>query len=460
MVKKLNRLVFGSAFLILVLVAIMYVWNFLPVVSGYAAKVMCSGIFLCDRTEGDLRKDELGLFPFSLAKLHVNRKDQSVTCSVWGFAVRKAIYRPALGATLINGVSEQELRNRKILLAQPSPDIQDFSDWPAEDSASQSASISVEPHQLAKAIDMAFGNIKEKDRRTRAVLVAYEDKIVAERYSEGFSKESKQAGWSMTKGVLNAMIGILVMKGKWQVGHRAPVTGWQDDQRKFITIEELMQMSSGLRWNEFSLTSSDAATMLFKEKDMGAYAARSDLVNVPGKVFNYSDGPANILSAMIRNTLGDSSYYRFPYECLFYKLGMFHTTLETDAAGNFVGSSYCYATARDWARLGMLYLHDGIWKKEQILPPGWVRFSSTPSPAGKGRYGALFWLNKQDSSKPFSTRPYPHVPADCFSFQGYQGQYIWIIPSRNLVVVRLAMETGDLLDPDLFLQELLKAFPA
>jgi hypothetical protein len=188
--------------------------------------------------------------------------------------------------------------------------------------------------------------------------------------------------------------------------------------------------------------------MLFKEANMGAYAANSSLRHSPGQVFNYSSGTANILSLILRKAIGEDYYYRFPYEQLFEKIGMYSAVLEPDASGTFVGSSYCYATARDWARFGLLYLHDGIWNGQRILPEGWVKWTTTGT-----SYGALWWLNRDDGG----VRRYPHIPADCYACEGYEGQYVWVIPGSDLVVVRLALEHGRRLKPDVFLPEVIKA---
>ena len=253
----------------------------------------------------------------------------------------------------------------------------------------------------------------------------------------------------MTKGITNALVGILVNEGKLNIYQPAPVEAWQEDQRSRITMADLLHMESGLRWWEFYGGPSDATRMLFKEKDMGTYAIQSEIRNPPGKVFNYSSGTANILSAIIRKTVADSDYYRFPYEQLFYKTGMYSALLEPDAGGTFVGSSYCYATARDWARFGLLYLQDGVWNGQRILPKGWVDFTRRGDPETGNSYGALWWLNKG--------RRHPKLPADCYSCGGYEGQYIWVIPSKDLVVVRMACEHGRRLDPDAFVPAVMGA---
>src|SRR5262249_41249938 len=157
------------------------------------------------------------------------------------------------------------------------------------------------------------------------------------------------------------LLGILVRDSLLDIQEEAPVAAWQGDQRRSIAIADLMHMRSGLRWWEFYALPDACSRMLFEEKDMGNFAAQSGLRHSPGQVFNYSRGTANILSSIMRSRMGQSLYYKWPYEQLFYKIGMYHTIMEPDAGGTFVGSSYCYATARDWARFGLLYLHDGVW---------------------------------------------------------------------------------------------------
>lgn len=266
----------------------------------------------------------------------------------------------------------------------------------------------------------------------------------------------------MTKGIVNAMIGILVQQGKLNINSPAPIEQWKNDERMKITISDLMHMSSGLKFWWFPLGPSDLTNMLFKEKSMAEFALNKSLKNKPGTVFSYSDGSANILSYIIRKTVGDKDYYRFPYEQLFYKIGMDNTLLEVDASGTFVGSSYSYATARDWARFGLLYLNDGVWNDERILPEGWVKFTATASKAkdlsGEGKYGALWWLNAEDNGNA-KNKDYPHVPSDCFSCQGYDGQYVWVIPSKKLVVVFMSFDHDGKLDQDTFLSEVIKALP-
>lgn len=445
--------------LLLFIVAVLVVRNVFPIISGYGAKTICSNVFVCNRPAEEIIKKDLRSFPLNLGSYTVNMQEKSVTGSVVGLAKKKAIYRHGLGATLINGIDEQALLAEKTDLAIPPEINQDLLEWPLGNRIRKTVHAEVDHQQLNAALDEAFNERKPK-RGTRAVLVLYDGEIVAERYANGFSSNSKFAGWSMAKSITSALIGILVKQGKLNIYAPAPVAAWKNDERSKITIADLMQMSSGLQWWEYYAAPSDATNMLYKEKNMGKFALGKKLKNKPGTQFNYSSGSSNILSYIIRQAIGDEYYYRFPYEELFYKIGMFDTVLEVDASGTFAASSYCFASARDWARFGLLYLNDGMWNGERILPEGWVKFTATPTKArssrDEGSYGAQWWLNTV--SPHHGNKRYPLVPDDCFRCQGYEGQYIWVIPSENLVVVRLALEKGNELDPNLFLPAVIKAF--
>jgi hypothetical protein len=427
----------------------------LPIISGDGAKVLCSGVFVAGRNPEQVIKEDLAAFPLNLGTYTVDRADSSVTATVWGMALRKAIYRYGLGATLLSGMTEEELREQRVERV-PAPAVdQDTVDWPLGDRlaasipggdplgggpgggrAEDSAGV-VDTAALRAAVGTAFGDAGVRTTGTRAVIAVYHGRIIAERYAPGFDRHTKLTGWSMTKGVTNALIGILVKEGKLNIFQPAPVDVWQQDDRSRITLANLLRMNSGLKWWEFYGGPSDATQMLFKEKNMGEFAMKSPFADKPGEVFHYSSGTANILSFIIRRTVGEQGYYRYPYEQLFYRTGMYSAVLEPDAGGTFVGSSYCYATARDWARFGLLYLQDGVWNGQRILPEGWVDFTRTGD-----SYGALWWLNK--------SRRHPHIPEDAFACEGYEGQYIWVVPSKELVLVRLALENGRKLDPDKF----------
>ena len=440
-------------FLLVFLIAILVlIWESLPIISGYAAKIACSGVFAAGRQPNQVLRQDLASFPVSLASCTIDMQDSSVTASVLGMASRKAIYRWKLGTTLVAGnVSEEALREQHIpRWAAPAIDP-DTVDWPMGDRLRPGDwGMGVDTVKLRTALGFAFGEGGAPVTGTRAVLIVYHGRLIAEEYAPGYDRHTRLTGWSMTKGITSALVGILVGQKKLTLDAPAPVTEWAQDDRHAITLAELMQMNSGLRWWEFYAGPSDATRMLFKESNMGGYAMRSSLRNSPGEVFNYSSGTANIISALIRKTVGEEEYYHFPYQQLFERIGMNSALMEVDGSGTYVGSSYCYASARDWARFGLLYLNDGVWNGQRVLPEGWVRWTRTG-----GSYGGMWWLNHAVAG----VRRHPELPDDCFACEGYEGQYIWVIPSKDLVIVRLACEHGSKLNPDTFVPEILRALP-
>ena len=438
MKKLLKRA--GFVILPLLLVILGYVAiTFPPVMAGMAAKTMCSCVFVSGRTPESVREKEMQVFPgLASAEMEVNSNDSTASATIF-WKTSKAIFRKGLGCTLLSERTEQEVRSQSPKLA-PTPPLSDTIDWPTGNPVD-----SLPPLLDKKTIDDIVGEAfhdsdSEKPAFTHAVIAVYDGKIIAERYADGFDERSILMGWSMTKSITNALVGILVHEGKLSVNNPAPVAEWQHDDRRKITINNLLQATSGLTWQEsYFIPTSTFHNMFIKSDDKGSYAAGMSLVNEPGQEWKYSSGSCNILSKIIRQTVGDDNYYKFPYEKLFFRIGMNNTLLEPDASGTFVGSSYCYGTARDWARFGLLYLNDGVWNGERILPEGWVKYSTTPASADqKGKYGALWWLNHGPENEP-SKRLFPDLPGDMYMAEGFESQYVMVIPSNKLVIVRLGV---------------------
>jgi CubicO group peptidase (beta-lactamase class C family) len=241
----------------------------------------------------------------------------------------------------------------------------------------------------------------------------------------------------MTKSVFNALVGVAVKEGKLAVNEPVRVSQWSTpgDLRARISVNDLLHMSSGLAFNESQAgLSSDVLQMLFREPNMASFAANKSAEVTPGSRWRYSSGAVMVLSRVLRDALGDETYGEFPRVALFDPLGMTHAVIETDASGNFVASSYMYATAREWARFGQLYLRDGVWKGQRILPEGWVTYTRTPAPAAPpSTYGALFWLSTPAEYRGRRAT----VPTDAFHAVGHEGQFVTIIPSEDVVIVRL-----------------------
>lgn len=402
----------------------------LPIVSGYAAKKVCSCTFVAERSQQSIEDEDLSLTVLQLATNSIDYEQRSVTSKVFGLmGAKTAVYREKLGCVLLNGKDDYGITYPKGSTASAVADTV----FPYGELLPDSKPSGVDYAKLDEAVSAWFDPSRGMDSlNTRAVLVIYKDTIVAEQYANGIDKDTEILGWSMTKSIMNAWVGMLVADGKITVQDNGLLPEWTDE-RKGITLEHLLQMSSGLEWEENYTKVSGATTMLFDAEDAVATAAAAPLAHTPGSTWLYSSGTTNLISGYLRQQYpmhGD--YLRYPHERIFGPLGMTSTVMEIDETGNYIGSSYCYATARDWARFGLLYLHDGVWKGERLLPAGWVDYTTTLVPDSEGMYGAHFWLNIDGAAM-------PDVPHDAYSCNGYQGQRVIIIPSKELVIVRLGL---------------------
>ncbi len=283
--------------------------------------------------------------------------------------------------------------------------------------------------------------------------------LVAERYAAPWGVDSPLIGWSMTKSIVNNLIGLLVADGLLVVEDSAPVPAWRSDgdSRGDITLGNLLQMSSGLDFAEVYEPGSDATNMLFAAPGAADYALASALAHSPGTHWSYSSGTTNILSRIVRDSVdgNEARVYKYMQDRLFGPLGMTSMTVENDATGTLVGSSFSYATARDWARLGQFWLQDGSWQGRRLLPPGWMNYSITPAPAAKmGNYGAQFWLNAGRNGR---DKAYPDLPESAFFAHGFNQQIVAVFPNRQVVIVRLGFTTDDSWDTNSFMSQVLMA---
>lgn len=457
--KKVIKRVAVLVLLVVVGYAISYAWRAFPIISGYGAKNLCSCAFVANRSVESVLEKELGTFPLSLGTFYIDKSENAAYGEVFGLATKKAIYREGLGCTLISELSENEVSSQAPQLpsiAQPSDTV----DWPYGTHLIPKDGIKLD--RLEQAVNKAFEEENpERLKNTRGIVVVQNGKLLFEKYAEGFDENTAQIGWSMTKSITNAMVGMLVKEGKLDIKEPAPIKSWQgaNDPRKTITIDHLLRMSSGLYWEEEYAGPSAATNMLFKRADMAQAAIDQELASEPDTKWYYSSGTSNILSRIVRETIGEGRYHSYIRDSLFSKIGTTSVIIEPDASGTYVGSSYMYATPRDWAKFGLLYLNDGVWNGERILPEGWVRYSSKPTHAApRGQYAAHFWTNAGDANNP-QDRWYPDAPADIYSMNGYDGQRVFIIPSRNAVIVRMGLSKRGVFDFNQFLKEVLESLP-
>ncbi len=428
-----------------------------PIGTGFAAKILCSSVFISGREAEQVLQQELQAVKNMAISASVDAGQRSATATIYGLFERTAIFRDRLGCTLLIDGNADQLR------AQTAGFERAVSQLDQPTGEFEASSGDLDNAQLEKVMDTAFAEPDpDKPRNTRAVVILRGGKLLAERYARGFTPATPQLGWSMTKSVNSALVGILVKQGKLVTADPAPVPEWQgsDDPRKGITLDQLLRMSSGLKFQETYEENpvSDVNVMLFASVDAAASAAAKPLQVPPDTHWSYSSGTTNILSRIVRHAVPDpdTDYLLFPHRELFAKLGTANVFMEPDPSGTFVASSFMYATPRDWAKLGQLYLQDGVWQGERILPEGWVTYSRTPTPhAPVGRYGAQFWLN-QGEEKWLS-----HLPGDLFAMSGHDGQFVLILPTQDLVVVRLGYSPGvDRNELLAFVVELLKLIPA
>ena len=435
-----------TLFIVIALIYVGYTtYPMLGVVTGFSSKNVASGIFLAHRTQVSVEEGDNNFSPINKAKNVVNYDEKSVTSTVFGLKKRTAVFREGLGAVLmLDGVKDNlkyEIPKRdftKINLAYP------YGDLPQKDTVFSEINYDLVKKGVAAAFDKAGENVK----KTRSVLVLYKDHIIAEKYAKGFSKITPMLGWSMTKSITATMFGILQKEGKLNVNQSHLFKEWENDARSKITLNDLLHMNSGLAWNEDYTKLSGVTRMLFLDKDMSLRQRQKPKKFKPNTHWYYSSGTTNLLSGWLRSQFKThQEYLDFWYSALLDKIGMHSALIETDLAGNYVGSSYGWATTRDWAKFGTLYLHKGNWNGEQIVDSTWVDYVKTPTNTSKGRYGAHFWLNAGGI--------YPDVPKDLFSCNGYQGQMVFIIPSKHLVVVRTGLTEYPVFDFNAFLKGIL-----
>lgn len=408
--------------------AVYYAATALPIANGYNAKILCSAVFVSKRDKEKVISEDLSSFNYVDKSVDISAK--TVTASVFGLFPRTAVYREKLGCTLISGESSPE----SLKSQYQSNLLSEVKNVKRIDLEFSKAS-NINKKLLESTINEAFLENKQGKKNTRAIIALYKGKIIAEKYAESISKETPLLGWSMTKSVLNAMTGIMIKKVNLKLDENNLFSEWANDKRKEIKLDQLLRMSSGLKFEEDYSKVSDATNMLFRSYDISTIPLKKNLETEPDSKWYYSSGTTNLISKLIHNKLADEkTYLSFPYKEIFAKLGMDSAIIETDPSGNFVMSSFMYANARDWAKFGQLYLQDGIWNDEKIFPDNWVKSSSTPTPkAEKGKYGAQFWLNagNQDGKNWVS------LPNDIFYMSGFESQYVLIIPSKDLVIVRL-----------------------
>jgi CubicO group peptidase (beta-lactamase class C family) len=456
----LRRLLLRIAFPLvgLLLLPAVVLWlkppDILRVGANYSAKIVCSNVFLAGRDPQEVLRTDVqapGIALLRLMRVSVDTGQRVVRAGLLGFiGDGLAVDRPGVGCA---AVPDGNLAFARRVSAATSParaatDADTTAPWP------DGNIVATTP-----ALDRLLADDALAGPGIRAIVVVDHGRIVAERYGPGFSAATPLLGWSMTKSVLAGVAGLLIKEGRLsldQTGHWPAAAG---DGRDRIRIADLLAMSSGLRFNEAYGAVSDVTRMLYLETDMAGFAHAQPLLHPAGELWSYSSGTANILSRVIQDAAGGLGA-AYPAEKLFKPLGMSSATIETDEYGTLVGSSYMYATARDWARYGEFLLQKGVWRGQAMLPAGYVDMMATPVAASGGEYGhGLVWLWGADAVTPGKNPDAAYgIPADTFWMEGHDGQSTAIIPSRELVIVRLGLTPArDHYQPDPLVKAVLEA---
>ena len=458
---RIKAIFIGVILLGIVVISAFFIW-LAPVGAGYTAKIMCSAIFV-DGLPSSRARDEDVLADnnalLSLITTNIDLRNKTVSAHVFGFRTRLAIYRPVLGCVLADDADQiTQLRSNTPLITPV--DAKPLMTGPLPKDVERRA-------LNALLFDVMDEPGPKPTRRTRAVVILHQGKVIAERYDEGITAKTRLPGWSLTKSVFNALLGSMQLKGMiGDMNDPVPINAWQsngNDPRAAITYDNLLRMRSGLEFDEnYANPLSDVVQMLFVEPAAAGFAVAKPLINPPGTEFSYSSGATNILSAAILNQSGTRGIYqKRPTDLLFRPLGINSAVIETDQDGYFIASTFMHATARDWAKIGQLFLQDGVWDGERILPKGWVDYSISPAPADpNGIYGAHWWRDLPGANNDDANNKTPQVPKDAFFALGHDGQSISVIPSKELVVVRLGLTRDrDAFDLRGFIANLSQLFP-
>ena len=417
--------------------------------SGFA-KILCSAVFITG-LDPEFAVKNVGYFtsPFDerdkVVERRIDRENEEVHLTLPSGVTRVARRFGDQGCVTLP-IGEKSVYFTPVNVKSRLPDPSGQA-WPMGDVLDDAPlPLEIDVDKVAEAVDAAFGSAAEM---TAAFVVTWNGRIVGERYGDGITLHTPLESWSMGKSLTATLMGILIQQGVYELYQPAPVPGWQGggDPRSEIRIADLLRMSSGLRFRtpfetnfDFSQGYPDHVYVYTGSVNSFEWAATRPQEWPPNMVGRYRNSDPVLVNYLIR--LGvegrGEEYLSFPRRALFDKIGIHNMVLETDPYGNFLLQGYELGSARDWARLGNLYLQDGVWMGERILPEGYVEFVSTVAPAweadGRPIYGGFFWINRD--------KAYP-IPKDAYYMAGAGGQSTHIIPSHDLVVVRLGHSRGE-----------------
>ncbi len=407
------------------------------------AKVLCSALFVSGRDLAEARAHVADYFLRekldSITDLHVDQSRGLVRLTVANRITREAKRYGDQGC-VIHQPGRDTVFFAPVRVTTTLPDAA-TAPWPMGDLLPhEPLHAGLDTAKLRQATDAAFAS---PEGLTAAFVVVHRGRIVAERYGNGAHRDMQLESWSMGKSITGTLVGILIHQGAFRLDGPAPVPEWRKtpgDPRAGIRVTDLLRMSSGLRFSRGSPEDQsgyhDHDLIYTGAIDAFEFAVTRASQFPPNTRGRYRNVDVMTLGLLIRDAVRQrgEEYLTWPQRALFDKIGIRRQVLETDPYGNFLLSGYDYGTARNWARLGMLYLNDGVWNGERLLPEGWTRFVSTPAPAwSDSAYGGMVWVN---------ARGVWPLPRDAFAFRGAGGQETYVVPSLDLVVVRMGHFPG------------------
>ena len=392
--------------------------------TGIGAKLLCSSKYVSGFSEEQALEDLVQFSPI-LNYLNVEFDDNNrrVRTSLFGIRSATASYVPGIGCAIDYAGFDQ----RQAFQARELPVL--TSHWPH---GTRVETINDDIQSLLDDIVMRDNN---NNLDTRALLVVHNGRVVAQSYAGGARADTPLLGWSMAKSMTAIMLGNLELRSLLDVNDTPGFLEWAEDSRVDIRIEDLLTMTDGLAFTERYNPGDDATAMLFTEPAASAYVLRQRQLHAPGSHFNYSSGTANLLSRIFFDRTGGSlqSAWNDYVANVVVPMSLQHTVFEADASGVFKGSSYLYASAQDWARMGQLMLDEGVINGRRIVSRDWVRRSTSPNQSDNGvAYGYQWWLNAGAARL-----RWPDLPEDAYAAQGNREQILMVVPSANAVLVRL-----------------------
>lgn len=414
-----------------------YLYNAPSVATGIGAKLACSGYFVSgfslEKTASDI---EVYSPILTMLDYDFNELDKSVSASLLGLKTRTASYQEGIGCAL----------------DYPRADARSGIDWPPLKAANAAwpkgdSVLTIRP-LLQQKLDAMLQADNADGHDTRALVVVHEGQIVAESYVEGVDASTPLLGWSMTKSVNALLVGLLEREDRLSVEETTLYSHWADDDRADIRLEDLLHMTDGLNFDEEYDPGEAATRMLFQVPDAAEYTASRQLRFEPGRQFNYSSGTANLIADLVQQRIPGGVQQDVDYIVneFFRPMGLSSVTYEMDASGLFVGSSYLYASARDWAKIGQVMLNRGELNGTRFFSEDFYARAVTPNESDNTQaYGYQWWLNQGDQN-----RRWPSLPASTFAAQGNREQRVMVLPEDELVIVRLGWSPKDYIDDQNF----------